>query len=147
MKKTLLKLIVAAVMVSLMPNAASAQNENLNTVNVQRLKTKWPEKGSMQTRDSLIAIYNDNVVKKNDKILSHREYSHWFTSDSKDYMIVEEYKNFDTMEEAFKMSTELEKKAWPDEKKRKEFMDSMNAYFEDWHGDSVFRINPKLSKN
>ena len=147
MKKTLNKLALVAIILGLMPVAASAQMENQNVVNLQRLKTKWPEKGSAQIRDSLIAIYNDNVIKKNDKILSHREYSHFFTSDNKDYIIMEEYKNMATMEEAWKMNTELEKKAWPDEKKRKDLMDAMGAYFEDWHGDAIFHTNPKLSKN
>jgi hypothetical protein len=88
-------------------------------------------------RDSLVAIYNANVTNKNDKILSHREYDHYFTASSSDYMIVEEYKDMAGMEEAFKMNDELEKKAWPDERKRKAFMDTMGAYFETWHGDDL----------
>ena len=145
--KKLSKMTLAAAIIGLIPIAVSAQNENQNIVNVSRLKTKIVEKGTPQMRDSLIAIYNANVIKKNDLILSHKEYSHFFTADSKDYLVIDEYKSFATMEESWKISTELEKKAWPDEKKRKEFMDSMNAYFEDWHGDNVFHTNAKLSKN
>ncbi len=148
MKKKLSKLALVAIIIGLIPVAASAQQvENQNLVNVTRLKTKWPEKGSGVIRDSLIQIYNDNVIKKNEKILSHREYSHFFTTDNKDYMILEEFKDFSSMEEAWKINTDLEKKAWPDEKKRKEFMDAMGAYFDDWHGDAIFHTNPKLSKN
>ena len=126
--------------------SAQPGTENYKTINVQMMKTKHVENGSIKQRDSLVAIYNNNVVKKNDKILSHREFSHWFTANNKDYMVIEEYKDLASMEEAFKLSDELEKKAWPDEKKRKEFMDAMNAYFEDWHGDNLYRMNPDLSK-
>ncbi len=149
MKKTFSSVMMAVAIMMMMPAGVSAQNNQppLNTVNMQKLKMKWPEKGTMSQRDSLIAIYNENVTKKNEYILSHREYSHWFTADNKDYIIMEEYKDFTAMEKSFEKNTELEKQAWPDEKKRKEFMDAMNAYFEDWHGDMVFRSNPKLSKN
>lgn len=61
--------------------------------------------------------------------------------------MIDEYKDFDSMEAAFNMNDKLEKKAWPDEKKRKKFMDAMIAYFEDGHGDVVHRSKPKLTKN
>jgi hypothetical protein len=41
---------------------------------------------------------------------------------------------------------ELEKQAWPDKKKRDEFFALIDKYFENWHGDELYRINPKLSK-
>ncbi|MFI5218977.1 MAG: hypothetical protein ACHQNT_05755 [Bacteroidia bacterium] len=147
MKKTIISMMVAiAILFMYADTSAQPGTENYTTVNVQMLKTKWPEKGTLKSRDSLVAIYNDNVIKKNEYIMNHREYSHWFTANNKDYMVIEEYKNFDAMEKSFEMNTELEKKAWPDEKKRKEFMDAMNAYFEDWHGDALYRSNPVLSK-
>ena len=147
MKKTINSLMIAAGCCFIAAqSSAQPGTENYLTVNVQMLKTKNPEKGTIKQRDSLVAIYNNNVTKKNDKILTHREYSHWFTANNHDYMVIEEYKDFASMEEAFKLTDELEKKAWPDEKKRKEFMDAMNAYFEDWHGDALYRINPVLSK-
>ena len=125
--------------------SAQPGTENYTTVNVQSLKTKWPEKGSVKQRDSLVAIYNDNVIKKNEFIMRHQELTHWFTASNKDYIVIEEYKSFDAMTKSFDQNTELEKKAWPDEKKRKEFMDAMNAYFEDWHGDALYHCNPVLS--
>lgn len=146
--KKLMMIMIPVLVGGLLPNQASAQpgTENFTTVNVQMMKTKMPENGSIIKRDSLIAIYNENVVKKNEFVLSHRELVHWFTANNKDYMIIEEYKDFASMENAFKKFEELEKNAWPDEKKRKEFMDAMGSYFEDWHGDALYRSNPKLSK-
>jgi hypothetical protein len=62
-------------------------------------------------------------------------------------MVIEEYKDLASMEKANAMIDELEKKAWPDATQRKAFMDAMNAYFENWHGDALYSINAKLSKN
>lgn len=146
MKQVIRLMSMAIVIFILMPSGVSAQAENQNLVHVQRNKLKWPENGTPKERDSLVAIYNNNVVKKNDKILSHREMAHFFTSSSADYLVIEEFKNFAAMEESFKMTEELEKKAWPDEKKRKEFMDKMNSYFERWHSDEVYHINADLTK-
>ena len=145
MKKTLAFLIVAIFLLK-MEASAQAGTENFTVVNVQMMKTKWPENGSARERDSLIAIYTENVIRKNQYVLSHRELQHWFTASNKDYIIIEEYKDFDSMTKAFEMYDELEKKAWPDEAKRKGFMDKMTSYFEDWHGDALYRVNPSLSK-
>ncbi len=146
MKKTISFLILAIAIIIGSEASAQPGTENFTVVNVQSLKTKWPEKGSPRERDSLIAIYNANVVGKNQYVLSHRELQHWFTGSNKDYLIIEEYKDFDSMTKAFETYDDLEKKAWPDETKRKDFLEKMGSYFEDWHGDALYRMNPKLSK-
>ena len=147
MKRTIVYLVIIAAILMSAPTETWAQAPATNIVHVTMLKTKWPEKGTASARDSLIAIYNANVVQKNGNILSHREYAHYFTSSSTDYMIVEEYKDMASLEMGFTISEDLEKKAWPDEAKRKAFMDAMGAYFETWHGDAIYHVNPKLSKN
>jgi len=139
--------MVIAVFTLLSIETLSAQNLSGNVVNVQQLRSKMPENGSPAQRDSLVLIYNQNVVNKNEHILSHREYAHFFTGSNHDYLVIEEYKDLAGMEASFVRSTELEKMAWPDEMKRKAFMDAMGRYFEDWHGDGLYHINAKLSKN
>ncbi|MEO6133062.1 MAG: hypothetical protein ABIQ02_14540 [Saprospiraceae bacterium] len=147
MKKTIVSLVIIAAIVVTVSTGANAQASTSNLVNITSLKTKSPDKGSPGARDSLIAIYNSKVIDKNTYILSHREYTHYFTASNSDYLVVEEYKDMAGMEASFEMNTELEKKAWPDAMKRKEFMDAMGAYFETWHGDALYHMNPKLSKN
>ena len=51
------------------------------------------------------------------------------------------------MEASFLRTTELENQAWPDKMKRDAFFNSLGAYFEEWHGDALYHINSKLSKN
>jgi hypothetical protein len=146
MKKTLLTIGIAGIALMGFHGSSLAQGENLNLVHITKLKAIMPEDGSFGERDSLIAIYNKNVINKNDLILSHFEYGHFFTSDSQDYLVVEEFKSFSSWEEAVKKNSELEEAAWPDEDKRNAFMDSMDKYFKDWHGDMLMRVNPELSK-
>jgi len=141
-------IIIAVVLFAIVTTQnAFAQMPETNLVHITKLKLKHPENGNPAERDSLISIYVKNVIMKNPHILSHREYAHFFTDDNRDYLIIEEFKDFDSWMKANDMMEELEKAAWPDEKKRKEFLDSMNRYFEDWHGDMLMRYNSKCSKN
>jgi len=144
------KLIVGcALLLFCVVSSGSAQTmyDNLNFVTFTKLKMIWPENGSMKERDSLIAIYTEKVIKKNTYILSHKEYSHFFTTDNTDYLIVEEYKNYAAWEASNKMSEELEAKAFGDKDKAKAFMDAMNKYFQNWHGDALYHTNPLVNKN
>jgi len=138
--------MVTIIMISSSPEIW-AQAPTGNVAGFTYLKLKQVEGGTGAKRDSLIAIYNANVVNKNEFILSHREYRHFYTPSNTDYVIVEEFKDLASMEKAAEMTTQLEEKAWPDKMKREAFMNSMNAYFENWHGDGIFSSNTKLSKN
>ena len=147
MKKNIFYLVIVCAVFLITPELSFAQNRATNIVNVQELKIKWPENGTPEERDSLLSIYVENVVKKNEHIVSHREYAHFFTGDNHDYLVIEEYKDMDGLEASFRRTTELENQAWPDETKRKEFFKLLDSYFENWHGDHLYRMNPKLSKN
>ncbi len=146
MKKNLLWALLAFAFLSFLPAAGLAQLTG-NVVNVQALKTKWPDKGTMAQRDSLVSLYVENVIRKNEHILSHREYTHFFTASNQDYLVIEEYKDMAGVEASFLRNTELEKLGWPDEAKRKAYFDLLDSYFENWHGDALYRTNAKLSKN
>ena len=147
MKKLLTSLLLVSVLVLCTQIEMKAQTDIGNVVAISYLKMRTVENGSGAKRDSLIAIYNANVTNKNEYVLSHREYRHYYTANSTDYMVIEEYKDLASMEKAGDRTSELEEKAWPDKTKHKEFMDTLNAYFENWHGDGIFTTNTKLSKN
>ncbi len=140
-------MIVVATIMICMTSAMQAQAPIGNIAEFTYLKMKHVDGGSAVKRDSLLAIYNTNVTDKNEYILSHHEYRHYYTPNSTDYVMIDEYKDLASMEKANEMISQLEEKAWPDKMKREAFMDAMNAYFENWHGDGIFTTNPKLSKN
>ncbi|HJW28809.1 MAG TPA: hypothetical protein VJ508_06105 [Saprospiraceae bacterium] len=146
MKKLFYSMMVMSLIV-LFTYTGEAQANIGNIAGVTYLKGKHPEGGTAAKRDSLIAIFNANVTNKNEYILSHREYRHYYTPSSTDYMIIEEYKDLASMEKANQRNDELIEAAWPDKAKRDVFMDAMNAYWENWHGDAIYTINTKLSKN
>ena len=147
MKRACLFISILAISIIAFQYSALAQADNLLFVHITKLKAVIPEDGTFSERDSLIAIYNNNVIKKNDLILSHREYSHFFTDNNQDYLVIEEFKDFSSWEQAMEKNGELEEAAWPDEAKRKAFFDLLDKYFKDWHGDMLMRSNPDLSKN
>jgi hypothetical protein len=147
MKKLLISMIMVTVIMICTSPEVRAQAPTGNVAGFTYLKMKHVDGGSGVKRDSLIAIYNANVTNKNEYVLSHREYRHFYTPNSTDYVIVEEYKDLASMEKANEMTAQLEDKAWPDKMKKQAFLDAMNAYFENWHGDGIFTTNPKLSKN
>jgi hypothetical protein len=137
------KLLISVIMVTIIMISSSpeiwAQAPTGNVAGFTYLKMKRVEGGSVVKRDSLIAIYNANVTNKNEYVLSHHEYRHFYTASSTDYVVIEEFKDMASMEKANEMTTQLEEKAWPDKVKREAFMDAMNAYFENWHGDGYLQ--------
>ena len=147
MKRTNFFILVMSAFIMLAAGQSFAQDANSHVVNIQKIRVKWPENGTATERDSLVAIYNANVINKNEHILSHREYAHFFTGDNRDYVVIQEYKDLVGMEASFLRTTELENKAWPDEMKRKEFFNKLDSYFETWHADGLYHTNTRLSKN
>ena len=130
MKRLTFLMLVLASVYLFAPGITFAQDPTTTVVNVQKRKIKWPENGSATTRDSLVAIYNANVTNKNEHVLSHREYEHFFTGDNYDYLVIQEYKDLAGMEASFLRTTELENQAWPDKMKRDALFNSLDAYFE-----------------
>ena len=113
--------------------------------------TKWksviPEGGSAAERDSLMSQYFRAVTKKNNKILSQRVLVHYYGSDLRDLVIMNEYKTWADIEQADKIAQKLTRKKWPSEKKRKEFFQKAGKYFPDSiHSDEIYMEKPMLRK-
>ena len=147
MKKYILFAVFLLAITAMLPGSSQAQAPTNRVVHVVSLRTKWPENGSRATRDSLVAFYNTKVIAKNEFILSHREYSHMYTNDARDYMIIEEFADLASMEKANERNQALEKELWPTDADSKAFFDKLDQYFENWHGDALYGLNPSLSKN
>ena len=109
------------------------------------------EDGSADDRKEVLQAWFDNVVKKNDKLLSHMMLMHYWTgsmggSGGRSVILVNEYATMeDAMNEDF---SELVEKAWPDEEERKAFQKKHSAYWSNYvHEDLAIRWNlVKLQK-
>jgi hypothetical protein len=113
--------------------------------------TKWksviPEGGTAAERDSLLSQFFRAVTKKNNKIFSSKTLVHYYGSDLRDWVIMEEYKTWTDIEAADKISQKLIMQKWPNDKKRKEFFQKTGKYFPDSiHSDEIYLEKPMFRK-
>ncbi len=96
-------------------------------------------------RNAVLKEYHEKVTMKNEFILHSWMMTHFFTDDSRDFIVVTEYTDLNGIEKAFARDGELEKQAWPDAKQRADFMKKMASYFSH-HKDAIFSSMPSLTK-
>lgn len=131
---------------SFVNNSAFAQEEEEqgHIFVVTTWKTVMPDGGSAAERDSLLKeLYN--AQKSNPKVLSQRELQHHWGNDSRDMVVITEYASMADIDEAGKINQELNKKKWPDDKKRAAFWQAVGKYF-DYHSDEIYEERPEFRK-
>ncbi len=143
MKTALLFLGLAFCAVLLAGTSMAQEEPHLFTMTTWEMTI--PQGGSLAERDSLMAIFHEAVTKKNDKVLSSRDFVHYYTADSREYIVLQEFRTWQDIEAADKMNDELMAKAFPDQEKRREFNRKLGRYFGS-HGDRILTGRPKFSK-
>jgi len=123
---------------------AQMEEEQGHIFVVTTWKTVMPEGGSAAERDSLLTELF-NARKSNPKVLSQLELQHHWGNDSRDWVVVTEYASMADIDEADKMNQELDRKKWPDDKKRAKFWKAIGKYF-DYHSDEIYMEMPELRK-
>jgi len=114
---------------------------------VTTYKAVIPEGGTAAERDSLLSQFFRAVTKKNNKIFSSKTLVHYYGSDLRDWVIMEEYKTWTDIEAADKISQKLIMKKWPNDKKRKEFFRKIEKYFSGFiHSDEIYLEKPMFRK-
>ncbi len=137
--------LMLAVCFLLVSNATFAQEEEEGHLYVVTTwKTVMPDDGTEAERDSLIMVFVE-VQNSNQKVLSRLELRHTYGSDSHDWVIITKYKSLADIEEAGKISQELNRKKWPDEKERQGFFRALGKYF-DGHSDEIYTELPQFGK-
>lgn len=110
-------------------------------------KAVMPDGGTEAERDSLMSEWVESTLKNNDKILSSKTLRHLSGSNSNDWVVITEYESWADIEAARKMNQELNKKKWPDDKKRAEFFRKLGKYFSGYsHSDEIYSELPKFKK-
>ena len=146
MRNKIYTFVLAIAVCCLLLNSLSfTQEEERHFYVVTTWKTVMPEGGTAAERDSLMLEWVEGVLKKNDKIISQKNFRHYYGSDVRDWVIITEYKTWGDIEEAAKISQELNKKKWQDDKKRAEFFKNLMKYF-GTHSDEIYREMPKFGK-
>lgn len=142
MKLNICFFLLAALLMGLC--TANAQQGNI--VTLVTYKSVWPEGGKLAERDSLMGVWFENVVKKNVNIIHFQYFTHYYGNDSRDFVVLAEYKSLPDMVIADSVSTALWRQYMPDAKKRAEFSQKVGRYFEASHSDEIYRILPKFMK-
>jgi len=113
------------------------------------------EGGSGDDRDEVMQKWFDNIIMKDDRILSQMLLGHYWTgsaggSDGWPMLIVSEYGTLeDLMDEDKEKRDKLYEKGWPDEKEREEFKKKHRAYWNNYiHEDiGIYYNSVKQQKN
>ena len=92
--------------------------------------------GSAQ-RAAVVKEYHDKVTMKNELILRSWSMVHYFSDDSREFVTINEYANWNDIDKAATRDEELAKKAWPNSKQRSDFMNKLNSYFTG-HKDAIY---------
>jgi hypothetical protein len=138
MKATLLSIAILIICLTLTVNVrmASAQVPAGPYYTVTTIYMKQPTDGRNSERDSVLKEYFTKVIMKNELIVHEWSMQHYYTDDSREFFIIDQYKSWDDIQKASTRNTELEKQAWPDQKQR----DALFAKFEKYFGDHSDRI-------
>ena len=115
-----------------------AQEEAPHIFNVVTWESVNPEGGSSAERDSLIAIWTENAINKNEFIVNQTIMTHLYGSNSSDYVVITEYKSMSDMEKAQSRNNELFREFMPDDEARAEFFDVLFKYFGN-HSDEIYQ--------
>jgi hypothetical protein len=133
------------VLISSIDSYAQEEEEEGHYYTVTTWKFKVPADGSNAELDSLLKVWQEEVVLKNDKILSEKVLRHLWGSDMRDWVFITEYANWNDIKEAGEMQGKLVEAAWPDKEDRKEFFKSFNKYGVT-HSDELYMDLPALAK-
>ena len=118
--------------------AQNPQEDQGPAIIVTTLEMAMPENGSIAEFDSLNQLYTDNVIKKNDLIVSYRTLRHWWGSNNRQMLVVYEVKTWGDVIAANQKNDELFEKAWKTEDSRKAFNKAYNKYFTGKHSDEIY---------
>ena len=145
--KTILKLLVFSFLLLLggvaigQEDTTQTQNQDYQPVYITMTTAHWNDDPDTDFSDWLDTEkeYFNKVTSKNDLILNSGVYTHYFTPDNSEVMLVNVYRNWEDIEKANEKNQELIKAGWPDETKRQEFMDKQSSYYSAQHSDEIYQ--------
>lgn len=106
----------------------------------------FPSDGSNEEIRTLMNENFEKLVKSNPLIKGYYPHRHAWGTDGTEMMEAFFLDSMADLEKMFDGLPELAKKAWPDEKVRKERAKKFDKYFTGVHGDAVYKLVAELSK-
>lgn len=145
--KTICSTTVAALLFSL-SFASLAQTKN-PPPRIYHVTTFYLAQGLDSTayaeRSAVIREFHEKVTMKNELILRSWSMNHYFSEDSREFVTINEYANWNDLDKSATRDEELAKKGWPNSKQLMNFMNKLESYFTG-HKDAIYTGLPNLIK-
>jgi hypothetical protein len=117
----------------------NAQDEDPHVYTVTTTQFVFPDGGSIAEWDSLNTLYMENVINKNEYIVSQRALRHMWGHNSEDLVYITEYKSFTDIEKGQARNTELFRETWATSEERQAYNNAVNKYFGNHHSDEIYQ--------
>lgn len=142
--KTIAKLLGLVLIFSNSANLISqeeGEQQEFQPVYITMTTTHWNNDPDTDFSDWLDTEkeYFEKVTSKNDLILSSGVYTHYFTADNSEVVLVNVYKSWGDIEKANEENQRLAEEAWPDEDDRQAFFEKQQSYYEPDHNDEIYQ--------
>ena len=82
--------------------------------------------------------YLEKVTMKNDLVLSSSYYTHRYTADNRELILVRTFASWEDIDKAGVRDGELIEAAWPDEKVRNAILDKIDNFYSPFHSDEIY---------
>lgn len=148
MKKTIRVFVILIVIILIIPGMGLAQDkEKPNTVLCVTYVADWKDGASVAERDSIFALADKNIFKKNKYIKMMMRVRHFYGANSEDFIFITEYNGsgLDIIEKAVEETTRLYKEWMKDAKDRKAFNALFGKYFKGGHSDEIYTLFTKIT--
>jgi hypothetical protein len=124
----------------------NAQDEDPHIYTVTTTEFNLPDGGSSAEWDSLNTLYMENVVNKNEYIVSQRALRHMWGNNSLDLVFITEYNSFSDIEKGQARNTELFREAWATSEERQAYNKAVGNYFGNRHSDEIYQEDSNQRK-
>lgn len=108
-------------------------------------KLQVPQDGTRAELNDLMKEFAENVVFKNDKVISQKVMRHITGADVRDVVIISEYASWNDIDAASTMQNKLTEEAWSNEDERAQFFKDFGKYVVT-HSDEILQEIPELTK-
>jgi ABC-type sulfate transport system substrate-binding protein len=137
MKKSLFTFFALAAVFAFSESVYSQTEGNL--FHVQTLNFQMPEGGTWSEFDSLTTLVTKNVTNKQNKIVSQRILRHLWGSNSRQLIVITEYRKIEDLVSQDTESDALFAAAWSSDDQRRDFNKAYNKYWTSEHSDEIYR--------
>ena len=139
MRKLSFSLAVMLLLTFFISSQINAQDEEPHVYTVTTTQFVFPDGGSIAEWDSLNTLFMENVINKNEYIISQRALRHMWGHNSEDLVYITEYKSFTDIEKGQARNTELFNEAWATSEERQAYNNAAGKYFGDHHSDEIYQ--------